>query len=594
MSKCGPPIARAEPTCGCDGGIAKKRFDPLPGPEGYGLSRELARALFHGLRVGLLIVDGTGKILMVNPTTEQVLARPARQLVGADSHDLLHRNPDGSTMPRERCRHLMALRDSETLRTVETWYARGDGTLLPVGLTVAPLQLDEEEGRGGVVLFYDLLRHKAVEEEQAAHLTILTELTDRLSLTAEISTVLSSTLEVEEMLRRLSRVVVPQLADWALIDLLGPDGELRRVSVVSRSTKDACEAADWAGPLPPLEENLHSPLARVLRGAPSILLTARELGEHAHPARPLQRLYDRIGATSVIVAPLRTPRRVLGTLVLARCPPSPDFDPADVAFISDIAGRAGLAVDNADLFQQQRRIAETMQRHLITPLPDVEDLELVARYQPAPHGAQVGGDWYDAFPLPGGLTTLVIGDVAGHDLQAAAGMSQIRNMLRAMAWAQRTPPSRVVGRLDEALPHLTDDLLATLVLALVEAPDEDGSRLLRWTSAGHPPPLLVEDDGSARYLEEGQGLMLGTDLPTTRPDAGVPIPARGTVLLYTDGLVETVGSSLGAGMNRLRRHAAALARHPLPYFCDELLARMRHDVIDDIALLALRLRTGAG
>ncbi|MBF8194001.1 SpoIIE family protein phosphatase [Nonomuraea sp. K274] len=556
--------------------------------ERYGLSHELVRALFYGLRVGLYIVDDTGRILMVNPYAEQLLDRPAQELIGADSHDLLHRNPDGSMVSRASCRHLAAVESSTSVRTDEAWFTRGDGGLIPLSLMIAPLQLGRDGDMAGVVLFYDLRRHKAVEQEQAAHLSILEQLTGRLSLMAEISTVLASTLEVEEALRRLTRLVVPRLADWAMIDLLGPDDSLRRVAVVSRNARYAA-GEGWQRPLSQ-EQATRSPLVRVLRGAPSVLLSSQDLAKMDEVGIcGMQRgLFEKIDATSVIIAPLRTPRRVLGMLTLARSGSSPAYDEADVSLVGDIAGRAGLAVDNAGLFQEQRRIAETMQRHLIAPLPAIEHLELVARYQPAPRGSQVGGDWYDAFPLPGGVTALVIGDVTGHDLQAAAKMSQIRNMLRMAAWAQHTPPSRVVGRLDDALPHITDDLMATLVLALAEQ-RQDGAWWLRWTSAGHPPPLLVDDDGSTRYLEQGQGLLLGTGLPADRPDAAVPIPSQSTVLFYTDGLIETPGESLEVGMNRLRRHAAALARQQLPYFCDEILARMRHDVIDDIALLALRL-----
>ncbi|RAY16948.1 DNA-binding protein [Actinomadura craniellae] len=555
----------------------------------YGLGEELTRALFHGLPLGLCIVDHTGKIIMVNPLTEQLLERPAHEMIGADAHDLLHRNPDGSPIPPEDCPHIAALRSNTSVFTDEAWYTLGGGGLIPVGLMVAPVQLGEGAEPGAVLLAYDLRQHKAVEQEQAAHLVVLEGLTDRLSLMAEISTVLASALEVEEALRRLSRLVVPCLADWAVIDLLEPDGTLRRVSIMSRSGE--CPAG--AGWEQTLTETAWPPLARVLRGDPPVLLGARELAGVVEAGVTSQKVHEMIGATSVIVAPLRTPRRVLGALSLIRSGSSPAYDAADLSLVSDIAERAGLAVDTADMFEEQRRIAETMQRHLITPLPRVERLELAARYQPAPRGSQVGGDWYDAFPLPCGANVLVIGDVMGHDLQAAAKMSQIRNMLRMAAWARRVPPSHVVDQLDDALPHITDDLMATLVLALVEE-REDGSWWLHWTSAGHPPPLLVDADGSARYLEQGQGLLLGTGVRTERPDAGVLIPAGGTLLLYTDGLIETVQDPLEMGMDRLRRHATALSGSPLPSFCDEILARMRHDVIDDIALLALRPSSPAG
>lgn len=565
----------------------------VPDLERYGLSRQLGRALIHGLHLGVYVVDATGRIAMVNPRAEALLGRTAEQMIGMDAHDLLHRRPDGGTIPRDQCPQLAALGTTESVRMDEAWFVRGDGGLVPVSLIGASLRLGDDEDLGAVVLFYDLQRHKAVERQQAAHVSMLEDLAGRLSLLAEISAVLASTLEVEEALRRLTRLVVPRLADWAVIDLLGPGGELRRVSIVGHDRRSHEVTKQWEGPMPLPEDGVHSPIARALRGGASTLLSAREAWDLVRrdttPFRDYQRqLFEFIEPTSLIVSPLRTPRHVLGTLLLARCAPSRDFDSADLSLVDDIAGRAGLAVDNAEMFDEQRRIAETMQRHLIGPLPAIRELEMAARYQPAPRGSRVGGDWYDAFSLPGGLTALVIGDVTGHDLQAAADMSQIRNMLRTMAWAQRTPPSRVVDRLDEALPYITDDLMATLVLVLVER-QEEGRWRLRWTSAGHPPPLLVCGDGSARFLDEAQGLLLGTGLRTERPDAEVPIPAHGTFLLYTDGLVERREESIDAGMNRLRRHATSLAGLPLPAFCDALLHRMRNDVTDDVALLALRL-----
>ncbi|WP_239119826.1 PAS domain-containing protein, partial [Planotetraspora thailandica] len=164
--------------------------------------------------MGLYVVSHTGKILLVNPYAERLLDRPARQLIGADPHDLLHRNADGSPMPREECRILAAFSEGVDVRSEEAWFTRGSGGMVPVGVMAAPLPLGGEE-MGNVVLFYDLSRHKAVEHKQAAALAALEKLTDRLSLMAETSTVLASTLKVDEALRRLSRLVVPRLADWA-------------------------------------------------------------------------------------------------------------------------------------------------------------------------------------------------------------------------------------------------------------------------------------------------------------------------------------------------------------------------------------------
>lgn len=345
--------------------------DGLDDWAGYGFSEELVRALFHGLRVGLYVVSHTGKILMVNPYAERLLDRPARQLIGADPHDLLHRNADGSPIPREECQILAAFSEGVYVRSEEAWFTRGSGGLIPVGVMAAPLPLGGEKDMGSVVLFYDLWRHKAVEHEQAAALAALEKLTDRLSLMAETSTVLASTLKVDEALRRLSRLVVPRLADWAMIDLLNPGDGVDRVAVVVEQGGRGVERKQLEGPLPALPETARSPMARVLRGGPAVLFGPQDLAERLDLAAcsvQWRRPYDELGAHSMIAAPLRTPRRVLGALTLVRHETSPVYDSADLSLIGDIAGRAGLAVDNADMFEEQRRFASTTSHELRTPL----------------------------------------------------------------------------------------------------------------------------------------------------------------------------------------------------------------------------------
>ncbi|HEV7626040.1 MAG TPA: PP2C family protein-serine/threonine phosphatase, partial [Streptomyces sp.] len=241
------------------------------------------------------------------------------------------------------------------------------------------------------------------------------------------------------------------------------------------------------------------------------------------------------------------------------------------------------------LYQQQRRVAETMQRHLLPQLPRVPGLQMTARYLPAPHASQVGGDWYDAFVLPDGQTALVIGDVVGHNLDAAAGMAQVRNMLRALAWSHQERPAAIVERLDRAVLHLTEIAMVTMVFAHVEG-TVDGQWLLRWTNAGHPPPLLVGPDGGARFLEDGHGLLLGTGVAPPRSDVVITLPPQSTVVFYTDGLVEAPGESIDVGLALLRESAEALVHRPLNSFCDALLERVRPtDNGDDVAMLAYRV-----
>lgn len=410
--------------------------------------------------------------------------------------------------------------------------------------------------------------------------------TERLALLAEITTVLISTLDAEEALRRLTRLLVPRLADWAVTYLRVGEDEVTHVAVMHHEGLDRVPA-DWAGPLPPIPERSPDPLPRALREGLPTLLGPAELAAAPHSALQArqQDLFDALGATTAIVVPLQ----VVGALTVVRTDPDRRYDQGDLRLLEDIGRRAGLAVDNARLFAEQRSIAETMQHHLLTAPPRLEGLELAARYLPAPEGSQVGGDWYDAFVLSDGALVVVIGDVAGHDLKAAAQMAQLRSGLRAIAWDRLEPPSFIVSRLDSAMTATLDTSMATLILGRVERGDGEPFTL-RWTNAGHPPPLLIGRDGDTRYLEEAQGILLGLDhCAEPRPDAAVRLPAGSTLLLYTDGLVESARIPLEQGMARLRRNAASLAHRPPEELCAELLTRLPEAHTDDIALLALRV-----
>ncbi|GIH92912.1 hypothetical protein Psi01_35420 [Planobispora siamensis] len=555
----------------------------------------LLRAVFADLGAGVYLTDHTGRITAVNPRAVTLLGRPAAALLGAEDHDLLHRGTGGEVIPRTACQVAEVLEHGRVVRgEIECdTFLDGGGHLLPVAWVASPIRRDGRI-RGAAVLFVDATDRQAAARRQADQLAALEDLTERLTALTEITTVLTQTLDVDEALGRLGRLTVPRLADWAAVDLYAGPHDIRRVTIAAPQGHGGGQV--WQGPLPPLTDSSQAPLAHVLRSGEAVLLGPDDVAAPADTPLAVahRELYTAFGAASMIIAPLRTSRQVLGALTVARVDPAHPFDVADLTLITDIGRRAGLAVDNARLFGQQRDVAETMQRHLLAPLPCVDHLGLAARYRPAPKGSQVGGDWYDAFLLMDGVTALVIGDVAGHDLKAAADMAQLRNMLRSLAWDRREPPSVIIDRLDNAMIAVSDIPMATMVMARVEGPQE-GPWQLHWVSAGHPPPLLVTADGHTRYLESGQNLLLGVGLEdgTSRYDAIEPLPERSTLLLYTDGLIETAGADLDVGMNRLRRHAAALACRPLDEFCDQLLERMASDGTDDIALLAMRL-PGAG
>ncbi|OKI13114.1 PAS sensor protein [Nocardiopsis sp. TSRI0078] len=559
---------------------------------------DLLRSVFDSLGAGMFVTDSSGRITACNPFALQILGWSKERVVGFDLHDLLHRDSEGNEVPREECRALTVLTSGRPTEGSSEFYLRGDGTLMPVIWAATPLQ-HEGDMDGVVLVFHNFKKHRDSAEQTAAHLAALEELTARLSMVAEVSGLLISALDTPEMLDRLVRLLVPDLADWAVIALL-PNGrteEMRRIAVHTRDDPDSAETLK--GPLSPPPHNSRTALAHALYRAQPTLLDERVLGQE--PDEPLaqahQQLFDRLGGHSAVVVPLYTRRQVFGALTVARTGPRPAYTDAELLVLSDIGRRTGLALESARLFEEQRHVAETMQRQLLTPLPQVDHLQLAARYQPAQQAAEIGGDWYDAFVLADGIMTLVIGDVVGHDLQAAAHMAEVRNMLRALAWDRQGPPSLIMRRLDEAMTNTSDAPMATAVLARVEGP-EGGPWNLHWVNAGHPPPLLVTADGRTRYLEGGHGPLLGMSatlhMGLDWPDAREDVPARSTLLLYTDGLIESRDQPIDTGMAELRRHAADLAHHDLEDFLDELLVRIDPGG-DDVALLALRIPpAGAG
>ncbi|MEU6474607.1 SpoIIE family protein phosphatase [Streptomyces massasporeus] len=543
----------------------------------------------EAIGAGAYVVDEQGCIIAANTRAEQLLGRSADELMGHDAHDLLHRGPQGELLPRTQCAMRQAFHAGRTAQADEDYFACADGTLLRISWLITPYDVGGRHA-GTLVVFHTPDHDRAPDPLPEPAAQPLSEL-HRLALLAETTAQLTSTLDVDEALRRLVALVLPRLADWAVVDLITERDEVWRTVVVHADGDTFTHREDLQGPMPPVPEESPMPLSRALRGVASNLA-----GPQTYQGLPdsgiaveQRRLFDATGMHSAAIAPIRSTRAVLGALTLGRDENPAPFTPVDLPLIEDIARRAGLALDNARLYQRQRKVAETMQNHLLPQMPGVSGLQMTVRYLPAPDASQVGGDWYDAFPLSDASTALAIGDVVGHDLEAAAGMAQVRNMLRAYAWSQHEPPSRIVERLDEAIQHITDVTMATTIFARIE-PADDGHWQLSWTNAGHPPPLLISRDGLAEYLTDGHGLLLGTQTGTRRPDATAQLPPGSTLVLYTDGLIEAPRRSLDEGLNQLRQHAAALAHRPLASFTDLLLRRVRpagND--DDVAVLALRI-----
>ena len=232
--------------------------------------------------------------------------------------------------------------------------------------------------------------------------------------------------------------------------------------------------------------------------------------------------------------------------------------------------------------EDERSMSETLQRSLLPEPVQAPGAEVAVRYLPAAVAASVGGDWYDSFLGPDGRLVLAIGDVTGHDRNAAAAMAQVRNLLRGVCHAVDLTPGGSLERLDAAMLGLEVGVLATAVVARLE-----GSTL-RFANAGHPPPVLVDPDGHARLLRTAPETLLGL-IRRDRSDHVAELAPGSSVLFYTDGLVERRGASIDAGMDWLVERSDGHAFTSADALCDHVLAPLGDDLEDDVALLALHV-----
>lgn len=297
---------------------------------------------------------------------------------------------------------------------------------------------------------------------------------------------------------------------------------------------------------------------------------------------------------TLLGVPLMVRGTVYGDLYVADKTDGTPFDDDDEGLLTALASAAGVSLENARLYEHLKRAAEHFQRGMLPVLPDLAPLEAAARYEPASEVPKLGGDWYDAMVLPDGATCVVVGDVTGHDVEAAPLMGQIRHMLRAVALDRCGPPGLVVSRLDHALTVSDDPPTATLLLGRIErGRDGGGEYTFGWSNAGHLPPLLVGADGSTCYLAPTHhGIPVGIDASVPRYSHEHPLPPRSTLLLFTDGLVERRDQDIDIGLRDLAEQAAGLATAPLEDLCDALITGTRRVFDDDVALLALRIPGG--
>ena len=445
------------------------------------------------------------------------------------------------------------------------------------------------------VYFLDITaRHR---EEQRVEQT-----TARLALLAEVTEQLTGTMQADRAVAMLAQLVAPTLADWAIVTLVDDVQP-----GVGRGVRDAgwwhtdeqmreAVARYCQVRLPALRDN--SFVFRALSSGEPVVVerdATTAVREVLEPGEGRE-LIGELAPESIAVLPLHGRGRTVGLLSLFNGAGRGAISPADLLTATEVAGRAGLALDNARLYSQQRALAEQLQRSFLTAPPEPDHAEIVVRYLPAAAAAAVGGDWYDAFLQPDGATMLVIGDVAGHDTAAAATMGQLRSLLRGIATSHdESGPADVLAKLDASMALLQVDTLATAAVARFEQDmdqRERGVTRMRWSSAGHLPPVTIHPDGTVAALGTfgRPEMLLGVDPTTRRTETVVTLDRGVTVLLFTDGLIERRDSDIDDGMERLTAALADLADLPLQELCDRVLERMvEGHPDDDVALVAVRL-----
>ncbi|CAL9617629.1 hypothetical protein SUDANB176_05770 [Streptomyces sp. enrichment culture] len=415
--------------------------------------------------------------------------------------------------------------------------------------------------------------------------------TRREELLARAIAVTADTVRLDEMLAALTEVIVPDIADSCTMYLL-PQALHRTPGTALTAERVAALTREGLPGLPPHHaEHLGpgSPLARAVDGRRPIHAVFPPGSPPPDISPPGAEPWLAHGANSVVLLPVVVDGTTAALVTASASGDRPPLGRSEIELLQTLLERAHTPLSNALEYQRTRQVALALQRSLLTEPPDVPDLDITVRYRPSTSAAEVGGDWYDSFVLRDGATVLTVGDVSGHDLPAAVTMSQLRNMLRGLTLDRQEPTGTILRRLDVSVQTLYLELTATCILTRVERP-APGRFQLHYSVAGHPPPLLVEADGTARFLTEGRSPMLGLVPDPEYISAVEPLLPGSTLLLYTDGLVERREEDITVGLDRLRHHASIAVRRPLEAFCDELLADLLTvDNDDDVAMVALRL-----
>ncbi|MYW64855.1 SpoIIE family protein phosphatase [Streptomyces sp. SID8379] len=483
----------------------------------------------------------------------------------------------------------------------------------PRGPSPEPVRPGSPGGPGGPGVPPDGTERRSGQPRPAGQPPAMRRDGDRLRFVGAATRRIARGIDLDEIVMGLCRATVPTFSDAILVYLreplpVGDERPTGPMVLRLRRTDRIPDAADdtesdgnslpvvavpqaelTAGSAELCEVRSGGALAEVLRGVRPVFTDSPA----AHAALPELLGGERPLPTGqrVILAPLRGRRRVIGAAVFLRRQDRHAFDADDLLVAGQLATHSALGIDKAVLYGREAYIADELQRTMLPEtLPRPTGVRLASRYLPAAETARVGGDWYDAIPLPGSRVALVVGDVMGHSMTSAAIMGQLRTTAQTLAGLD-LPPQEVLHHLDEQAQRLGTDRMATCLYAVYDPV----SHRITIANAGHPPPVLLHLGGRAEVLRVPPGAPIGVggvDFEAVELDA----PAGATLLLYTDGLVESRLRDVWTGIEQLRERLAATAQltgpdHPPPLeaLCDDVLDMLGPgDRDDDIALLAAR------
>ncbi len=475
-------------------------------------------------------------------------------------------------------------------------YVHRDGHRVPVQVGGALINADP---MCWVTFVTDLTARQHAEEDRAALLAReqaaraeADSSREQLSFLLRAGAFAAATHSRHELLEHAAQLVVPGLADHCVVFLPTPEGTLFATSLAHRDPERAPVLAEFRRRKIPTVGPMAIQVAYAT-GSSQVLKNARaELPYWSELSPELADTLSRLRADNVLAVPIMTGCHPVGVLSLARDTGRPCFDENDVKVAEEFARRLANVMANAEKSAREHTIAETLQRAVLPDaLPSVPGLELTAGYLTASDGVHVGGDWYDVFPVGDDRVGLVIGDVAGHSINSASIMGQVRSMLRAYALDYQKPAD-VLQRTNDAMIRLLPEAIASAIYAVLDPATGD----LVYANAGHPPPLITTGTGDAEYLEDAPGVMLGVSSDIPLSAAGRRLAPGTSLLFYTDGLIEDRRRAIDEGLSAL---AAALRQSEACSVAEirdaaESLLDGEPSRGDDVCLLAARLAALAG